>query len=256
MASRRSSAPFVRGGPAQDTRPIEALFAPRFDEFSRGLLEIAKKQDQGDKRMADMAIELHSTAQEVVTIQKDIVSRHHQVSAMMERTHDRILDHNRVVMEETKAAFRAEMQTLLQDSADTHTSTSAAIDRLSSQAADTATTQASFIHEATGARAEQTSALQAIAARLAASQLTINSTAAEVQALGVRADEHEEELAGFRPHHNKKKRGANHSPTDQLVCLDTPLHGAGASRADNVSTTESGHSNGEEPPRDLDMTPG
>ena len=58
----------VRGGPAQDTRPIEALFAPRFDEFSRELLEIAKKQDQGDKRMADMAIELHSTAQEVVTI--------------------------------------------------------------------------------------------------------------------------------------------------------------------------------------------
>ena len=192
-----------------------------------------------------------------MTIQKDSVSRHHQVSVLMERTHEQILDNNRVAMEETTAAFRAEMQTLLQESADTHTSTSAAIDRLSNQAADTATAQASLILDAAGARAEQTSALRAIAARVAASQHTINHTAAQVQALGVRADGHDEELATFRPlSQNKKKRGASHSPTDQLVCLDTPLHGAGASRADNVSTTESGHSNGEEPPRDLDMTPG
>ena len=60
------------GRPAQDTRPIQALFAPRLDELSRGLLEIVQKQYQGDRRIADMAFAVHHTAHDVATIQNDI----------------------------------------------------------------------------------------------------------------------------------------------------------------------------------------
>ena len=77
------------------------------------------------------------------------------------------------------------MQTLWQDTTNTHSSTSAAIDRLTTQAADTAAAQASFMRDAEGARAGQASALDAIAARVAASQQTIELTAAQVQSLGI-----------------------------------------------------------------------
>ena len=80
----------ARGRPAQDTRPIEALFAPQFEELSRELLDIFQKQNQGDQKMADMATAVHHTAREVVTIQTDIKSRHHLVVSSMEQTREKI----------------------------------------------------------------------------------------------------------------------------------------------------------------------
>ena len=246
----------AQGRPTQDERPVAALFAPQFDELQKGILEIAKKQDQGENNFAGIANTLRDTVQEVANMQREGQSRHHQVMQFAEKNHDKILESNRASMEEAKATFREEMQALWKDTTNSQASTSAAIDRLTSQAADAAAAQASFVREAEAARAGQTSALDAIAARVAESQKSIDLTATQVQSLHVRADEHGEALDEYRARGHKKLRGAANSSL-AIACVDTPLHGAGAYRADNVSATESGHSNGEDAlPHDSEMAPG